>query len=325
MKLLLIAKPWRGGLARYLWQALNALFPGNVEWLPTYPASLPERIAYKRDRSAWRNRILERVDTTNCDAVIFINHFSDIEALGPRNHFRLWLTDDPRPIVRRSSIYGRVYITDPGYKKEVSANLGGGRFGGVLPFGYLPELHRPRGDEMGGRGFCFIGNRDPKRDFYFRILCSRSADITIYGNYFPLHSMAWRFPGRFRPRIAADRMAVIYARHIGSINVHGSVVKGGTNMRTFECAGYRIAQIVERLPGVEALFTPGEDMLTFESPEELMDQMKRLEKDSKLARSLAESAARRARAEHTYFHRARALLHDLVDVSEDAVTRLAEL
>lgn len=323
MKILLVAKPWRGGLARYIHQALEALVPGSVEWLPTYPSSLAEKIAYRKNRGAWRNRLAKRVADSDCDAAIFINHVPGFEELKPRDEYVLWITDNPLPVVSNLMPYARVYITDPGYRDEVAA-ASAERFCGVLGFACLPSVHNPAERVNGGRGFCFIGNRDPKRDPYLRQLCLSGKDVDVYGNYFPLHPLCWRFPGRFRPSVAVDRMAAIYARHMGSINIHANVVKGGTNMRTFECAGYRIAQVVERLPGLEALFSPGRDILTFQSPDELMEQMARLEEDPKLARSLAVSAERRARAEHTYFHRARSLLDGLVHIPETSVTRLAK-
>ncbi len=323
MKILLVAKPWRGGLARYLQEALEALVPGSVEWLPTYPSSLAERIAYRKNRREWRSGLAKRVAESDCNAAIFINHVPGFEELKPRDEYVLWITDNPLPVVRNSTPYKRVYITDPGYREEVAVATAN-RFCGVLGFACLPSVHTPGVRANGGRGFCFIGNRDPKREPYLRRLCHAGKDIRVYGNHFPFHSLCWRFPGRFRPSVPVDRMGSIYARHLASINIHAKVVRGGTNMRTFECAGYRIAQVVERLPGLEALFSPGEDILTFQSPDELMEQMARLEEDRKLARSLAVSAERRARAEHTYFHRARRLLDGLVEIPELSVTRLAK-
>jgi spore maturation protein CgeB len=322
LKILLVAKPWRGGLAAYLKAAMEALVPGSVEWLPTYPLSFSEMIAYRRNKAAWRRRLTQRVEESNCDAAIFINHLPDFEALTPRAEYVLWITDDPRPLAGQKLPYAHVFISDPGYRKEI-AELLGERFQGVLNFACLPSVHKPGGQSSAGRGFCFIGNRDPKRDPYLRRLCQAGTDIRVYGNYFPLHPLCWRFPGQFRPSLPVARMASIYARHLASINIHASVVKGGTNMRTFECAGYRIAQIVERLPALEGLFSPGEDLLTFQTPEELMEQMARLEGDPQLARSLAVSAERRVRAEHTYFHRAKRLLDQFIDVSPQEIERLS--
>ena len=323
MKVLLVAKPWRGGLASYLHAALDALLPDSVRWLPTYPWSVAEKVAYRKDRTGWKMRLTREIDESNCDAAIFVNHIAEFEELKERDHYVLWVTDNPRPLLGRRLPYGRVYVSDPGYRDEVASALPQ-CFGGVVGFACLPSVHHSRARTGDGSGFCFIGNRDPKRDPYLRALCEAGKDIRIYGNYFPLHWLCWRFPGRFRPPVPVARMSDIYARHRGSINIHAEVVKGGTNMRTYECAGYRIAQIVERLPGLESIFSPGEDLLTFESPEELMSQMTRLEKDPELARSLALSAARRLLADHTYFHRARALLVGVVDISEAAVARLVE-
>lgn len=323
MKVLLVAKPWRGGLARYVHAALEGLLPGSAQWLPTYPLSLTEKVSYRRDRSAWRHRLAQRVSRSNCDAAIFINHLPEFEQLERRDEYALWITDDPVPVVGRMLPYARVYISDPGYR-DVGADILGKRFCGVLEFACLPSVHGPRDRVAGARGFCFIGNRDPKRDPYLHRLCLSGKDIRVYGNYFPLHPLCWRFPGRFRPPVSVDRMAAIYARHMASINIHAEVVKGGTNMRTFECAAYGIPQLVEFLPGLEALFTPGQDLLTFRNPEELSDQMARLEREPEFGQVLASSAARRVRARHTYFHRVKKLLNGVVDIPEHRVIRLAE-
>ena len=323
MKVLLVAKPWRGGLARYVYAALTELVPDSVKWLPTYPVSVTEKIAYRKDRTAWRRKLVRQVAESSCDAAIFINHLAEFEELARKDEYVLWITDDPRTVAGKTLPYARTYIADPGYQAEITEALGE-RFSGVLNFACLPSIHKSTQRTARTQGFCFIGNQDSKRSPYLQQLCSAGGDIRVYGNYFPLDPLCWRFPGRFRPSVSIERMAAIYARHLASINIHAKVVRGGTNMRTFECAGYCIAQIVERLPGLENLFEPDKDLLTFTNIEELREQMTRLEREPRLALSLASSATRRMRAEHTYFHRVRQLLEGLIEIPQDTVTRLSE-
>lgn len=146
----------------------------------------------------------------------------------------------------------------------------------------------------------------------------------VYGNYFPMHPLCWPFPGRFRPPVAVDRMAAICARHLTSINIHAKAVKGGTNIRTFECAGYRIPQLVEFLQRLETIFTPGQDLLTFRNPDEFRDYLTRLEREPKFGQPLASFPTRRVYVRHTYFHPLRRLLNGRVDFSEPNVRRLAK-
>lgn len=315
MKVLLVAKPWRGGLARYVHAALDeAVAPGGVEWLATYPSSGAELRSYRRDRSAWRRTLVQRIDDSRSDAVIFINHLTEFEELDSKENHVLWATDDPRPAFKRRLPYARVYIADPGYDEEARMSLGS-RYAGVVHFACLPSVHRAVETTQNKHGFCFIGNRDGKRDPYLRQLCGAGQDLRVYGNYFLSHPLFWRFPSRFRPAIAIERMAQIYARHAASLNIHASVVRAGTNMRTFECAGYRVAQLVERLPFLDQLFEPGKEILTFDNAQELMSQMARIQREPRLRESLASRALRRVHAEHTYLHRVKQLLAGVIDVS----------
>lgn len=158
MKILLVANPWRGGLARYVHVALEGLRPGSVEWLPTYPLSLTEKIAYPRDRTAWRSQLGQRVADSSCDAAIFIKRFPEFEELERRDEYVLRITDEPVPVAGKMLPYARIYVTDPGYREVVAGMLGSG-FDGDVEFACLSSIHTPCGQVAGGRGFCFIGNR----------------------------------------------------------------------------------------------------------------------------------------------------------------------
>ena len=244
--------------------------------------------------------------------MVFIIHLTEFEELDSKDKYVLWATDDPRPVFRQGLPYARVHIADPGYDEEARVALGG-RYAGVVHFACLPSVHRAVETTQKKHGFCFIGNRDGKRDPYLKQLCAAGADLRVYGNYFLSHPLSWRFPGRFRPAVAIDRMAQIYARHAASINIHADVVRAGTNMRTFECAGYCVAQLVERLPFLDQLFEPGKEILTFDNAQELMSQMARMQREPRLRESLATCALRRVHAEHTYLHRVKQLLAGVID------------
>ena len=42
-KYLLVAKPWRGGLANYVFRALEELYPGEVFWLESHPRTMVQK------------------------------------------------------------------------------------------------------------------------------------------------------------------------------------------------------------------------------------------------------------------------------------------
>jgi spore maturation protein CgeB len=311
MKILLVAKPWRGGLANYVYRALLDLFPGEVEWWPTRPVHLADRIAFLRNRKEWYGRLLERLAGANADALLFINHLKIFDALSARPQQVLWMTDSPRPAPGGYACYGKVCLSDAGYAAEVAAVVGE-RFAGEVSFGYSPGIHLPPTDPRRARDLCFIGNRDPKRDRYLGALLAAGVRPTVVGNYFLRHPLFWRSPGCFRPAVANAAMGRIYARHRVSLNLHAQVVRRGTNMRTFECAAYGIPQLVENCPGLEAFFTPGEEIATFDGEENMLEALAWLLADPGRAAAMALRARRRALAEHSYHHRCITLLEGVL-------------
>lgn len=300
-------------MAHYVSQALRRRFPDGFTWLPTYPVTLAERIAYHRDRRAWRARLVDRINTSSCDLAIFINHLGSFAQLDLGCPRLLWITDDPRPLREALPLYDRVYISDPGYAAEVRAAAGDRRYAGVLPFAMDPDIHVPHPGTGRGRDACFIANRDPKRDAVLKELLSFGQRLTVHGNYFLRSPLFFRHPWHFRPAVPLARMGRVYARYAVSLNIHAQVVRGGTNMRSFECAGYGIAQMVEYRPGIEELFLPGEEILTYTSVDELRSGLERLQRDPQLAARLARNAHQRVLSEHTYHHRIDRLMSGLPD------------
>jgi spore maturation protein CgeB len=63
-------------------------------------------------------------------------------------------------------------------------------------------------------------------------------------------------------------------------------------------------------PGLESLFTPGEEIVLADGPEAVLAEL--TAKGDGRRRSLAEGARRRVLAEHTSVHRARTLAEDLI-------------
>lgn len=310
-RVLLVAKPWRGGLSHYMRQSLEEVFPGAVQWFSTQPRGLSEQIQYRRDRSKWRHRLVERINRTNYDLGLFIGSFPELAELKRCPGNVIWLNDHPSRQVEHAGSFQAIYVSDSGQCEAMRASVAGERFAGVLPFAHLPVMHRPAPCKHVRRGVCFIGNRDPKRDAPIERLLRSGLQVYVYGNYFLGHGLFWRHPLRFRPRVPVRAMAHIYGRHQVSLNVHAQIIRGGTNMRTFECAGYGIPQVVEYSPGLDELFEPGREILIYHDLDEMVAQMKRLLADPKFAAALAEAARMRVLAEHTYVHRVETIRRDL--------------
>ncbi|MEX1230473.1 MAG: glycosyltransferase [Planctomycetaceae bacterium] len=309
-RVLLVAKPWRGGLAHYVFAALKEMFAGDVAWWPTYPDTWRDHIAYLRDKTGWRDRLLDRINAADCEYVLFINAGGPAGALQRPERNRLWMTDSAQLAPDAAASYSRIYLSDPGYREEFELRIGKDRVTGVLPFAFDPQIHTSAPPQRARYDICFIGNRDPKRDEYLPVLFAANLRSLIVGNYWLKHTLAWRHPLSFRRSVSREGMGAIYARSRISLNLHAKVVREGTNMRTFECAGYGIAQLVEHRPGLSELFEPENEIATFQTAEEMIEQARRLLGDGDLRRELAENARRRALAEHTYRHRLETIFRD---------------
>ncbi len=301
--LLLVAKPWKGGLADYVLAAMRTLFgDARVEYIATYPRAPREWLRYRRDRSAWRRALVERINATPCQAALFINALAEYEGLDERRANVLWLTDAPSISAALAARFTRIFLSDPGYAGE-------------LPFAFAPAMHRPETGSGPRRDICFIGNRDRERDPFIAALLASPYRSTVVGNYFMRHPLYWRHPGSVRPAIPNRAMGRMYARHHLALNLHAGVVRMGTNMRTFECAGYGIPQLVQYRPGLERHFEPDAEIAVFHTLDEMLDRIGRMRADPGQAARMADRALRRAQAGHTYARRVEQALAGVLPAS----------
>jgi spore maturation protein CgeB len=286
------------------------MFPGQVEWISTRPRSLSDYTRFRRDPAAWWGRVSRKIESRTCDAVLFVGWRKEFRALRPNEKYILYIVDDVRLAQGDGDVFGRVFLSDPGYEGELMSVLPVEKYGGVLPFAFYPPLHKPAVSRGLKRDICFIGNRDARRDPFLEALFRYRFRASIIGNYFMNSPLFWKRPWAFRRSVDNDAMGGIYARHKIGLNIHAQVVREGTNMRTFECAGYGIPQIVEYRAGIEKYFEPDKEILTFRNADEMVAQIRSLLDNPERAKTMAEAARLRASSEHTYYHRiARALAH----------------
>ncbi len=307
IRFLLVAKDWGGGLARYLYTALRQNQKVQATWLATYPRTAGTTLIYRTRRRHWRTQLIRRINQARRDITLFVNLPPVPQQLDYHPGNVLWLTDSPQCTPAQLAAFSRIYISDPGYRTEMSELAGANKFAGTLPFACQPGIHSPQAGRA-GTDVCFIGSRDPHRDACLERLLDSGCSCHIIGNYFLTHPLFWRHPSAFRPRVANADLARIYARHRLSLNIHARVVREGTNMRTFECAACDIAQLVEYRPGIESLFIPDEEICLFRSADEMAAKLPRLLADAGLRQSLRRRARRRVLAEHTYAHRLQTVL-----------------
>ena len=321
MKVLLVAKPWKGGLAQYLFDALQDLFPGQAQWMTTYPDSLADYLAYRMDKHKWLCERVTRINASDYDSAIFINHIPAFRQLCSGRKHILWLTDAPTLTAGDCAAFERIYLSDTGYQENLLQMIEPARYQGELAFGFYPAIHRPAPAITDPAGICFIGNKDPQRDIWLSGLIACGVRPAVYGNYMFRHPLFWRHPGLFRPALANARMGEVYARHRVSLNIHAQVVRHGTNMRSFECAGYGIAQVVDYRDGLAQYFKSDTEILVSHTPSEMAAQVNFLLAHPDTAAGMAQRARQHALAEHSYYHRLCAILADWLAPAELAAAQ----
>lgn len=310
MRVLLVAKPWKGGLARYVFEALQDLFPGQTQWVNTYPDSPADFLSYRTDKHAWLQRRIARINASDYDCALFINHIPAFRNLCTDRNNLLWLTDAPNLSSGDCAPFKRIFLSDTGYEQVLLKTIDPARYRGELPFACHPKLHRPAPPEDTASGSCFIGNKDQARDVWLGKLIASEVRPKIYGNYFLRHTLFWQHPSLFRPAVSNTEMGDVYARHRVALNLHAAVVRHGSNMRSFECAAYGIPQVADYRNGLAQLFAPETEIQISRTPAEMAQQISALLAQPEAAAQMAQRARQRALTEHTYYHRLLTLLAD---------------
>ena len=176
--------------------------------------------------------------------------------------------------------------------------------------GLDPEEHRPL--EMAahpGFDLLFMGNRLPDREARVDEFFFRAAELSP-GRRFVLGGEGWG--DRAMPanvtclgHVPTHRHNAVNASARLVLNVHReSMVENGWSpaTRMFEAAGAGSCQVTDAMPGIEAFFTPGEEILVAEDGAAVA-RIVGATTDAD-ARRIGEAGRRRALADHTYAQRA---------------------
>ncbi len=135
----------------------------------------------------------------------------------------------------------------------------------------------------------------------------------------PLHIIGKGWPAlaphRVEPHnISQRRLATLYGERQRVLNIiNRNNVSGGLNMRCFEAPAAGACLVSENMTDLVRVFTPGEDVVAFDDPGQLSEQLAALG-DAKLA-AIARAGQHTVLSAHTYRHRLRELLATYVDGS----------
>lgn len=157
----------------------------------------------------------------------------------------------------------------------------------------------------------FVGARYPGREATLRALVEAGIPVRAFGKQWSRHWWDMARTRNFKDSgVPAGRdldRSTAYGAMQSSpatLNIHGD--QDGFTMRTFEAAGVKGLQIIDRLD-VERYYIPGEEVLVYTSPEELVEISQRVFKDKAWASKIRQAGYRRTLAEHTFDVRVKTL------------------
>lgn len=177
-----------------------------------------------------------------------------------------------------------------------------------LPLAVCPKRFLSNDIDLSGRIAhpAFVGCCTPPRKKVLDDYRSAGGKIDVYGPHAGNFLRFWR-----NGRLSCSTMAEIYQKHLVCFNMlqPGNTTRG-LNMRAFEipCAGGLASY--PNVPDLKRCFVPGEEVLVYDSLEELIEKINALANNLERAREITLAGHRRVLDEHTFFHRARTILND---------------
>jgi spore maturation protein CgeB len=181
-----------------------------------------------------------------------------------------------------------------------------------LPEACNPRWHRPLGQPGRDGHIAVVGNIYPTRARLLWQLHDAGIPLCLYGPGFsrwldpgPLAAL---HTGRF---VAREDKAQVFRQARGVLNNLHPAEMDSVNCRLFEAAASGGAVLCERRDVLAELFCDGEEVLTFDSFGELVEQCTILMEGPGETRRIGDAASVRALTEHTYQRRLRELLDRL--------------
>ena len=191
------------------------------------------------------------------------------------------------------------------YQELSKIHRGGVRY---LPMCADPGVHYPDPVHVLEHELSFIGAGYRNREHTFRSLAEYG--LKIWGSEWNPKLPSWRMLQNDGQRTTADENRRIFARSRINLNLHSSMYHDGVNPvgdfvnpRTFEilaCGGFQLVDRRELLP---ELLRPGEDLVCYESLEELRVQIKHYSQHEEECHSIAQNGMRHVLQAHTYKRR----------------------
>jgi len=177
-----------------------------------------------------------------------------------------------------------------------------------LPLAANPLRYACRPIQLANRQprLVFAGNCTPSRQHFAAEIRKLGQPLDLYG----LHAGNW--PQFWRNRkLSSAALARVYQQYLLNLNLlQTGNTTNGLNLRAFEipCAGGLATY--PAVPDLARCFTPDEEVLVFQSAEDLAEIVRSLLREPERALAITLAGHRRVLREHTFYHRACRLLDD---------------
>lgn len=201
-----------------------------------------------------------------------------------------------------------------------------------LPMGYDPTYYHDldgQSDETEPDGreeetsidVIFVGSLSERRKRLLgRIARELDVNLQVWGNNWSWYDPFAQFEYRVQRRalgdcvnnynIPAARVNEEYNRSKICLNIHGPHSQRAMNPRTFEILGAGAFELVDYKPRLPEVLELGEEIVTFQDGDELLEQIEYYLDRPKERRQIAAAGNERVRADHTYQDRLSRVFED---------------
>jgi len=132
---------------------------------------------------------------------------------------------------------------------------------------------------------------------------AKQGKIPVRDWYVGNSSLQKLFPDRYHPPVFGSEYLSIMSDSVTVLNIHTDTAGEAGNIRMFESTGSGACLLVDERPGLDSLFVPGVEIVTFSSDQDCYEKSKELLENPARAREVAEQGHARTMREHTSIQR----------------------